>query len=95
MNTPNGTQPARLPNLDPQVFEWLNLVDSAVAKAPLTRVEHIQVQQAVGGLMKRIEDMQSLLNRVAAEPEPTPTTADGAKMVDEAIDATYQRGVTK
>lgn len=87
----------RIPNIDPEIYGWLNQIDAVVAKAPLTRTEAIQTNQCFQGILAKLEMMQSVLNRVEvaaplSEQAPVQNT-EGAKMVEEAIDANCKRGL--
>lgn len=57
----NGENEPRLPQIDPVTFAALNVIDSFLGRAPLTRQEHVEANKNMQHIVHMIEMLQSMV----------------------------------
>ena len=61
MTNPQQPEP-RLPQIDPVTFAALNTLDTFIARAPLTRQEHLEANKSLQHLVQTIEMLQAIVS---------------------------------
>lgn len=83
-----GTQSPRLPNIDAELYSWLNTIDGFLARAPLTRTEHHVASKCMENIATRCEQMQASSRPVMVPSVPQ----NGNDNIPETDSANLQRG---
>lgn len=89
----NTQQEARLPQIHPESYQALTTLDSFLAKAPLTRMEHGQSNACIQHLAQRIEQLEFAekeLRRLKSVIEQEKKASAGGEVVSEVIKDAFE-----
>jgi hypothetical protein len=77
MNTTPQPEP-RLPQIDPVTFAALNTLDTFIARAPLTRAEHLEANKSLQHLVQTLEMLQNAVCQLNSPRSPTANPSNGS-----------------